>query len=72
MPLHSYSAIDVARHDWKRHNKGVLRGIAKRLGYSQVMVSRVFNGHQNSFDGRIEEALRELNAPGFEKRKGIR
>lgn len=69
LPLKTYTALEILRHDWKRIHKGALKQIAEQLSYSQTLVSRVFNGHQSSFDRRIEEALCELNAPGFGKRK---
>jgi hypothetical protein len=70
LPLKTYTPLEIARHDWKRTHKGALKQIAERLSYSQTLVSRVFNGHQSSFDRRIEEALCELDAPGFRQRKG--
>lgn len=69
MPLKEHTALELARHEWKRRNKGVLKEIAYRLDYSRTLVSRVFNQHQGSFNGKIEEALREVNAPGFERGK---
>jgi len=72
LPLKTYTALEIERHDWKRSHKGELKRIAEELKYSRTLVSRVFNGHQKSFDGRIEQALRDVDAPGFRQRKGVR
>jgi DNA-binding phage protein len=50
---------------WLMNNKGVLTQVAKETGVSRQFVAKVFAGRGKS--RRIEEALRKLRAPGFEK-----
>ena len=72
MPPGNHTPEEIARHEWVRANKGILQRIANELGFSRTLVSRVYNGHQSSYTGKIEEKLRSLDAPGWTPRKGAK
>jgi hypothetical protein len=50
---------------WVYENPGLLTRIAREMSCTQPFVSRVLYGDKRSRDGRIEEKLAELGAPGF-------
>ena len=60
------NALRLAKYDWLRAHRGVLRGVAGELGVSASVVSRVF--HQRERSARIEARFADLGAPGFMKK----
>jgi hypothetical protein len=52
---------------WLFANKGVIRRLAKQFGVSSCFASSVWRGEAKSGGLRIEKALAELGAPGFEQ-----
>lgn len=50
---------------WLRDNRGTLTRIAKKFALSRGYVAEVYWGQKRSGEGRIEDELLRLGAPGF-------
>jgi predicted XRE-type DNA-binding protein len=57
----------IAKHQWLKRNKGILKRIASNVGVSASFVSDVYAGKRHSFMNQVEEALIRAGAPGVER-----
>lgn len=62
MKLSKHEGIRI----WVSRNRGVLKELARRFAVSQPFVTDVLYGRRNSRNSRVELALGQAGAPGFD------